>query len=90
MAYFVPTLSLSLNRAGSPCKTFKYDSLPLLHTMGRDNKISMPSGIGGLTRYFDEYKSRITIKPGHVVILCIVIIILLLFLQMRGMAWLGI
>ncbi|MFC1753514.1 preprotein translocase subunit Sec61beta [Thermoproteota archaeon] len=52
--------------------------------MGRDNKISMPSGIGGLTRYFDEYRSKITIKPGHVVIICIVVILLLLFLQLRA------
>lgn len=51
--------------------------------MGRDNKISMPSGIGGLTRYFDEYRSKITIKPGIVVVLCIIVVVILLFLQLR-------
>ncbi|MFC1686190.1 preprotein translocase subunit Sec61beta [Nanoarchaeota archaeon] len=28
----------------------------------------MPSGMGGLTRYFEEYQSRIQIKPGYVVL----------------------
>jgi preprotein translocase subunit Sec61beta len=31
--------------------------------------ISMPSGMGGLTRYFDEYQSKIQLKPVHVVIM---------------------
>ena len=45
-----------------------------------DNKISMPSGMGGLMRYFDEYKSKIQMKPAYVVglivliILCVVLI----------------
>ena len=45
-----------------------------------DDKISMPSGMGGLMRYFDEYKSKIQMKPAYVVglivliILCVVLI----------------
>lgn len=41
----------------------------------------MPSGMGGLVRYFDEYKSKIEFKPGHVVILVIVVIIIMILLH---------
>ena len=34
-----------------------------------DNTINMPSGMGGLTRYFEEVQSRIQLKPMHVVII---------------------
>ena len=49
--------------------------------MAKDNKISMPSGMGGLTRYFEEYHSKFTLKPGHVVILCVAVIVIMLFLH---------
>lgn len=54
-----------------------------------DNKISMPSGMGGLVRYFDETKSKLTIKPGHVVILCIVVMAIVLLLHAYGKSILG-
>jgi len=54
------------------------------------DKIRMPSGIGGLVRYFDEYKSKITLKPGHIVVLCVIIIIIMLILHAYGRALLGI
>jgi preprotein translocase subunit Sec61beta len=57
--------------------------------MGQD-KISMPSGMGGLVRYFDEYKSNIKFKPGHILILCVLVIILMIFLHSYGDAMLGI
>ena len=38
------------------------------------DQISMPSGMGGLTRYFDEFQSRIQIKPAYVVLMIIVFI----------------
>ena len=49
-----------------------------------DNKIRMPSGMGGLVRYFDEYKSKIEFKPGHIIILCIIVIIIMIFLYSYG------
>ena len=52
--------------------------------MAKDNKISMPSGSGGLTRYFDEYKSKITIQPGHVVVICVTVIVLMILLYVLG------
>ena len=52
--------------------------------MARDTKIHMPSGIGGLVRYFDEYKSKIEFKPGHIIILTIVVMLLILVLHAFG------
>ena len=44
-------------------------------------KISMPSSYGGIVRYFEEYKSKIELKPDHVVFLAIVVIIVVLALH---------
>lgn len=51
--------------------------------MARD-KISMPSSGAGITRYFDEYKSKLRFKPGHVIVLCIIIIIITILLHVYG------
>ena len=56
--------------------------------MGQD-KISLPSGSGGLVRYFDEYKSKIEFKPGHIIILCIVVIAIMIFLYNYGRQLIG-
>ena len=55
-----------------------------------DDKISMPSGIGGLVRYFDDYKSKIRFKPGHLLVLAGIIILLVLLLHWQGGSWLGV
>ena len=52
--------------------------------MARDNKIRMPSGQGGLTRYFDEYKSKIEISPGAVIVISLVVMILVILLHYFG------
>lgn len=39
------------------------------------DKINMPSSFGGLVRYFDEYQSRIELKPAHVVLAIVVVVI---------------
>lgn len=57
--------------------------------MAKVDKIQMPSGIGGLVRYFDDYKSKITFKPMHVIIVIVLVIIIILILHSNGMAWLG-
>ncbi|MBI2655462.1 preprotein translocase subunit Sec61beta [Candidatus Woesearchaeota archaeon] len=54
------------------------------------DRISMPSGMGGLVRYFDEYKSKIKFKPGHIIILCAVVILIMLFLYTYGNSLIGI
>lgn len=53
------------------------------------DKISMPSGIGGLVRYFDEYKSKISFRPGVLVFLVIIVIIIELILHTYGAYLLG-
>ncbi len=52
--------------------------------MAQDNRIRLPSGQGGLTRYFDEFKSRIEFSPGAVIVLCIIIIIIIICLHYFG------
>ena len=55
-----------------------------------DNRISMPQGMGGLVRYFDEYKSKIKFKPGHIIVLCVVVIVIMVLLYTYGNKMLGI
>ena len=50
----------------------------------------MPSGMGGLMRYFDEYKSKIRIKPGHIIIMVAVVMVIMIFLYSYGYKILGI
>ena len=52
--------------------------------MAKDNKIRMPSGIGGITTFYDEKSSTIQFAPVHVVILCIVVMIIILLLHLFG------
>ena len=54
------------------------------------DRISMPSGMGGLVRYFDEYKSKVKFKPGHIIVLSVVVIFIMLFLYTYGNRLLGI
>ena len=53
-------------------------------------RVNLPSGSGGLMRYFDEYHSKIRIKPGHIIILSVLIIVIMLFLYSFGNRLLGI
>jgi preprotein translocase subunit Sec61beta len=46
-----------------------------------DEGIRMPSGMGGLMRYFDEYSSKIQIKPLHVVFLIVLFIVFEMILR---------
>ncbi len=41
-------------------------------------------------RYFDEYHSKIRIKPGHIIILSVLVIVIMLFLYNFGNRLLGI
>jgi len=38
------------------------------------NKINLPGGFGGLTRYDEEYDSMFNLKPTHVILFIIIII----------------
>jgi preprotein translocase subunit Sec61beta len=48
-----------------------------------ENKISMPSGIGGLVRYFDDYKSKIEIKAIHFVAFVVAVIIFYIYITFK-------
>lgn len=52
-------------------------------------RVSMPSSGGGLIRYFDEYKSKFELKPGHVVILVVIVILIEILLHWQGASLLG-
>ncbi len=46
-----------------------------------ENNMRIPSGQGGLTRYSEEVKSLIAFTPGHVVVFCVVVLILIIILH---------
>lgn len=54
-----------------------------------DNKVQLPSGMGGLVRYSDESSTRIQFKPGTVIIFIILIIIIEILLHTYGANWFG-
>lgn len=56
--------------------------------MSKD-KISTPQGMGGLVRYFDEYHSKITFSPGHVIVLALIVLVLMVILNIYGFSLLG-
>jgi preprotein translocase subunit Sec61beta len=57
--------------------------------MAKQDKVNLPSGMGGLTRYFDDYTSNIELKPGHVIILSVIIMAIIIFLHLQGSSLLG-
>lgn len=57
--------------------------------MARSDKISMPSSTAGITRYFDDYKSKISFKPGHIIVLSLIVLIVVVFLHLYGNSFLG-
>ena len=47
-----------------------------------DNKVNMPSGFGGLTRYDAEYDSLINLKPTHVIAIIAIFVIVRIGLKL--------
>jgi len=44
--------------------------------MAQQNQgVSLPAGFGGLTRFKEEYESKINLKPSHVIAFVVLIII---------------
>ncbi|MBC8500271.1 MAG: preprotein translocase subunit Sec61beta [Nanoarchaeota archaeon] len=52
--------------------------------MGRKDKINMPASTAGITRYFDDYKSRIEFKPQYIIVLVIIVILIEIFLHLNA------
>jgi preprotein translocase subunit Sec61beta len=40
-----------------------------------DNKVNLPAGFGGLTRFKEEYASKFNLKPTHVIAFVILIVV---------------
>lgn len=57
--------------------------------MAKKDNVMMPSSGAGITRYFGDVKSKIEIAPGHVIIMCVVVAIIILVLHQFGKGWLG-
>ncbi len=49
------------------------------------DKINLPSSGGGLLRYFEDYKSRLEIKPMVIVTIIVLIIVIELYLYKFGL-----
>lgn len=43
--------------------------------MAQDNRISMPGTYGGLVRYYDEYRSKLQVKPAHVIAAIVLVVV---------------
>lgn len=54
-----------------------------------NDKIMMPSSTAGITRYFDDYKSKIEFTPGQIVIMCVAVLLITLLLHLYGKTLLG-
>ena len=52
--------------------------------MSKNDRIQMPSSGAGITRYFDDYRSKFELKPSHVIILAVLIILVVVFLHMQN------
>ena len=57
--------------------------------MAKDNKVRLPSGQGGLTRYFDEVKSKIEFSPSAVIVISVAVMIIILMLHYFGGRFFG-
>jgi preprotein translocase subunit Sec61beta len=58
--------------------------------MADKNRVSMPASTAGLTRYFEDYRSKIELKPVYVLVLALLIMIILIILNAYGSALLGV
>ena len=58
--------------------------------MAKDTKIRMPSSGAGITTFYEGVTSAVQLKPAHVIVLIILVIIIEIFLYTQGYALLGI
>ncbi len=52
--------------------------------MAKKNKITMPRSGAGITRYFEDSRSKVEFKPGHVVFFAVVVIVIVIMLHIWG------
>lgn len=66
---------------------YSYPTPPFLYqnrktTIMAKETTRMPMGSAGITSYFEEYRSKIEFKPGHVIIMAIAIILVIVALHL--------
>jgi preprotein translocase subunit Sec61beta len=54
------------------------------------DQIRMPTSTAGLTRFSEQSGSRFTLKPGHVVIACGAVLLVILLLHAYGKGLIGV
>jgi len=54
-----------------------------------DGRIRLPSSTAGITQYWDDVKTKVELKPQHVLVLAVLIILLEIFLQIYGKSFFG-
>ena len=52
-------------------------------------KVNTPASYGGIVRYFSEYKSKLEFKPGTVIILAVIVVLITIVLHIYGSSFLG-
>jgi len=57
--------------------------------MANNDRIRLPSSGAGITSYFDDYKSKFQIKPSHVLVMIAIVVLIELFLHLKGAAIFG-
>ncbi|HLC47160.1 MAG TPA: preprotein translocase subunit Sec61beta [Candidatus Nanoarchaeia archaeon] len=58
--------------------------------MASDNRVQMPSSMGGLVNYHEEYESKVMLKPEHIIIIIGIVIVLILLLHWQGSGFLNV
>ena len=61
-------------------KKINFYTLIFWFFMARDTGINLPAGFGGLVRFKEEYESLFMLKPAHVIVFVIIILLLRVFL----------
>jgi len=49
------------------------------------DRLNIPSGMGGLVRYNEEYESKFKLKPEHVVVFIIAVIVFVTVLKVLNL-----
>lgn len=57
--------------------------------MADKNRVSMPASTAGLTRYFEDYRSKIELKPAYILVLALIVMGVIILLNAYGSALLG-
>jgi len=54
-----------------------------------EDKIRLPSSMGGLVSYTSDYDSKIQFKPAYVIVFCVIVVLIAIFLHLYANSLLG-